>query len=313
MLRATSTSALLCLALSACTETKGVEVDARQLVPADATIVFGFELEPLRNSPIGPALHAAMQSDPDMKGMLAAVPNCKVDLASLRGVFATVTDADGKFMAVIESTGIGTEDNVRCLETELAKATGKPLDGVLLFETKGDVRITPQEDGGYMVILNKNTLVMMDRSWETAVFDAIAKPETRNTTTPLAKAAAAVDSTTDLWFAMALSDSDRAGMTDIKGAETVQVVTALADLGSGMKLDLALDTKDAASASTLVTSLTELLGVAKPGLKDVGLPETLLDNVKLSSAEARVTAKLEIAKDALPPVITAMGPLFAGS
>src|SRR5690242_19586510 len=120
--------AFLFLALAACTETKGVEVDARQLVPADASVVFGFELEPLRNSPLGPVLHTAMQTDPDAKGMLAAVPACKVDLASMRGLFAMKTDADGTFMAVVESTGIGTEENVRCLESELAKATGKTQD-----------------------------------------------------------------------------------------------------------------------------------------------------------------------------------------
>lgn len=313
MVRTTSL-AVLFLALTACTETKGVEVDARHLVPAEATIAFGFELEPLRNSPLGPALHAAMQSDPDMKGMLASVPNCsKVDLASLKGVFATVADANDKFMAVVESPGIGTEENVRCLESELAKATGKSQDGILVFETKGDVRVTPQQDGGYMVILNKNALVVMDRSWETVVFDAIAKPETRATTTPLAKAAAAIDPSTDLWFAVALSDSDRAGMTDIKGAEGVQTIAATADLGSGMKLDVGLDAKDAAGAKTLETSLNELVPLAKPGLKEIGLPETLLDTLKISTTEARVNAKLEIAKDALPALITAMGPLFAGA
>jgi hypothetical protein len=299
------------LTLAACTETKGLEVDGRLLIPADATVVFGFELEPLKNSPLGPMLHTAMQSDPDMKGMLASVPNCNLDLANLRAVFATVTDADDKFMAVVESPGIGTEDNVRCLEKELAKATGKKQDGILMFETKGDVRITPQEDGGYVVILNKNAIAMMDRSWENAVFAAIEKAESRNTTTPLAKAAQAVDPTTDLWFAMALSDSDRAGMGDIEGADGVQVVTATSDLGSGMKLDVALDTKDAANAKTLETSLTELLAIAKPGLADLGLPATLLDTLKLSTAEARVTAKLDIAKDAMPGVMTAMGPLFA--
>lgn len=311
MTRSTSI-ALLALALSACTEMKGVEVDGRQLIPADAGVVFGFELDPLRNSPLGPVLHTAMQSDPDARGMLESVPKCNVDLAGLKGMFAMKTDSDDMYMAVVESPGIGTEDNVRCLESELAKATGKAQDGILIFETKGDVRVTPQQDGGYMVILNKNTLVMMSRPWETVVFDAIAKPEARNTTSPLAKAAAGIDPSTDLWFAVALSDSDRAGMADIKGAETLQVVSATSDLSSGMKLDLALDTKDAASASTLVTSLTEALAMAKPTLKDAGLPETLLDGVKLSTADARVTAKMEIGKDVLPGLITAMAPFFAG-
>lgn len=301
----------LALTLGACTETKGVEVDARHLVPAEASVVFGFELEPLKNSPIGPALASAMQSDPDMKAMLAAVPNCQVDLVNMRGVIAASMETDDKFMAVVESPGIGTEDNVRCLDTEIAKATGKVRPGILAFETKGDVRMTPQEDGGYLVILNKNAIVMMDRSWESAVLSAIEKAESRNTTTPLAKATQALDPTLDLWFALSLSDSDRAGMVDIKGAEGVQVVTATADLASGMKLDVALDTKDAANAKTLEATLTEMLAAAKPGLADLGLPATLLDTLKISTTEARVNAKLDIAKDAMPGLMTAMAPLFA--
>ncbi|MBC8069333.1 MAG: hypothetical protein IAG13_13440 [Deltaproteobacteria bacterium] len=306
-----SSSVLLVLAtLCACKEPKGVEVDARHLVPAEADAVFGFELAPLRDSPIGPLIHTAMQGDADMRGMLASIPDCDVDLANMRGLMATVVDANDKFVAVIESPNIGDEGTVRCIEKGFAKATGGP-SGILLFETKGDVRVTPQQDGGYLVVLNKNAIAIMDKSWEDVVFAAIADPATRNTTTPLAKALAQVDAKTDAWFAVALPDEARAGMTDIEGADGITVVRASADLSSGMKLDVGLSTRDAPNAKVLEGSLTKLITELKPGLAGVGLPATLLDTLTVKANDADVAASLAVDEGALPGVIATLAPLFA--
>lgn len=296
--------------LAACKEPKGVEVDPRQLIPADAVAVFGFELDPLRNSPIGPVLHAAMQSDADMRAMLASVPSCNVDLANLRGVFAMDPDADDKLMAVVESPNIGDEDTVRCIDKEFTKATGGK-EGILLFETKGDIRATPQEGGGYLIILNENAIAVVNKQWETTVFAAIDTPSSRDTTTPLAKSIEHVDPKTDMWFAMALSDSDRANFAEVEGADGLAVVSATADLSSGMKLDIGLDARDAANAKVLEGSISKMLAEVKPGLADAGMPPTLLDTLKVSTKDAHVSATFDLGKDVLPAVITAMAPLFA--
>src|SRR5262245_25138371 len=99
----TAIAVLSLFALAACTPPKGVQIDARELVPADASGAFGFELEPVRSSPIGPLLHDGMQSDADMKAMLATVPECNVDLPHLRGMMAGIFEGDERIVAVVEA------------------------------------------------------------------------------------------------------------------------------------------------------------------------------------------------------------------
>lgn len=299
------------LLLAACTEVKGVEVDVRQLIPAEANLVFGFELAPLKNSVFGPLVYATATSDSELASALAAAPNCKIDLADLRVTFAGVLDQDDKFMAVVESPGIGHEDTIRCIEQEQAKASGREGPWMLLFETRGDVRTIAQEGGGKLIILNKNTIVMTEAAWESAVFTAIEKPETRITSSPLASAALAIDARTDAWLVISPSDADRASLgEDIKGVDGVVSVAATGDLGAGLGLVLTFATRDAAKASELKNSVDEILASikAEPGI----WPAEIVGGVVTEVRDASVTAKVDVASAALPTLMTSLTPLFAG-
>ncbi|HWB73955.1 MAG TPA: hypothetical protein VG755_03345 [Nannocystaceae bacterium] len=306
-----SSLAFALLVLAACKQPKGVQVDARELVPLDATGAFGFELEPVRSSPLGALVHGAMQTDAEMKAMTAAIADCNVDLANLRGMFATVLDNDDRVVAVIEAPKIGNEDTVRCIEKGFARGTGKSDSGLILFDTRGEVRTLAQEGGGFLVILDENAIAVVDKPWEEQFFASLENPAARNTTTPLAKAVAKVDPSNDVWFAMALSDSDRANFSDVQGADGVSTLTAFADLAKGLKLDIVLEARDAANAKQIEGSLRTTLDEAKPGLASAGLPATLLDQTKVTSKDAQVTTTIEIAADALPGILTALAPFMA--
>jgi len=296
------------LLLAACTEVKGVEVDVRQLIPAEANLVFGFELAPLKDSVFGPLVHGMAQSDSDLAAALAAAPNCKVDLADLRVTFAGVMDQEDKFMAVVESPGIGKEETIRCIEQEQAKVSGREAPWMLLFETRGDVRTIPQEGGGKLILLNKDTVVMTEAAWESAVFSAIEKPETRITTSPLASAALAIDARTDGWLVIAPSDADRASFGDIKGADGIVSVAATGDLGAGLGLVLTFATRDAAKASEFKSALDEILATikAEPG----PWPADIVGAVVTAAKDASVTAKVDVSSAALPTLMTSLAPLF---
>jgi hypothetical protein len=307
----TAIAVLSLFALAACKPPKGVQVDARELVPSDANGAFGFELEPVRNSPVGPLLRDGMQSDADMKAMLAAVPECNIDLPHLRGMMAGVFEGDERIVAVVEAPKIGDEDTVRCIEKSFARAQGRSDTGLILFDTRGDVRTLDQEGGGKLVILNENALGFVDAPWEQQFFASLENPSSRNTTTPLATAVAKIDPGTDAWFSLALSDGQRAELGDLQGGDGIATATMLADLGSGLKLDIAVDARDEANAKQLVTSIATLLDQAKLGLAPAGLPTTLLDKSKVTAAESRVTATVEVGADALPGVLTALAPMMA--
>jgi hypothetical protein len=303
--------ASLLVTLAACGDVKGVEVDARALIPAGADLAFGADIGALQRSPLGPILYTAAQTQSDLQALLASVPNCAVDPAGLRLTFAGVVEQDDRYLLAVEGPGIGNEDNLKCLEREHAKALGKTAPTFLWFTTRGDVRTIAQEGGGALVILNKNTVLAMSGPWESTVFDAIEKPELRVTDSALAKAVAAVDPATDLWVTTTFSEAERAALVDLKGAEGIQTLTSTADLTNGVDLTLTLDTSAASHAVDLKTSVDEALGGVKAGLAESGLPANLLDTATTEATGNRFTARLELATDVLPALIGGLAGMFA--
>jgi hypothetical protein len=162
-------------------------------------------------------------------------------------------------------------------------------------------------------VLNHDALAFANGGWETGVLTAIETPESRNTTTGLAKAVATIDAGSDVWFAFAFGDADRATWTDLPGGDGIQAITAVADLAQGMKLTANVDGRDAANAAMLEGSLRLMLAEGRSGLVEMGLPEALVDSTKISSKETRVTATVDIAADAMPAVMTALASIAAGA
>ncbi|MCX4240422.1 hypothetical protein [Paraliomyxa miuraensis] len=296
---------LLCLAPLGCKEAKGTDVDPRLLVPGDADVVMGFSLDPVRQSPLGPMLGTAMRSDHDMSSAMDATSKCVTDLSALRGFVATQMDADDKIFGVVQSPGIGDESVVRCIEDAMREADGEK-GGIILFETRGDVRITPQEGGGYLIILNKDAIAMVDGPWEDKVFAAIEQPASRNSDSPLAKAMAGMDAGAHLWVAATLDESDVADLGDVPGATAIRSVVAALDLASGIGIDVDLGFTDAEQAGAFEEALPAMMEEIGPSLPEAGLPADLLEGLKIEGEGTVVSTKLQIAGDAVPGVLTTM-------
>jgi hypothetical protein len=225
-------------------------------------------------------------------------------------VVATDVDHEERLFAAIKAPGLGDEDKVRCIEEKVNEATGR-TNGMIVFETKGDVRITPKEGGGHLIILNKDTLVDVDKSWEDQVFKAIEDPSARVTDSPLAKALARVDHNAHAWVSAILAESARSELTEVPGADGLDSVNAAIDLGDGLALDLDLGFAEADKAEAFRTAATTMLEEVKPQADQLGVPKELLDSVAIAGEGPQVTAKAKIGKDALPQVLGAMGGLMA--
>lgn len=299
--------ASLCVGSTACKQAKGIDVDPRQLVPADADAVIGFRLEPVRSSPVGAAIGSAMRTDRDLSAVMDAAVECKVALETLGGFVAGKIDGES-FFGVIEAPGIGDQDIVKCIETEARERTGEAT-GLYLFETRGDVSVTPQEGGGYLIILNKDAIAVVDRTWEDAVFAAIEDPAKRSTDTPFAKAIAEIDAKSHLWLAAGVSEAAAAELGDFAGGEGLRTVTASFDLSQGIGVVTRLGFTDAEKAASFRAALPDVAKVIAPSLGDVGLPTTLLDSLKVAGEGPVVAAELQIPADAAPGIVTTLATL----
>ncbi|MBL9107007.1 MAG: hypothetical protein JNL82_39265 [Myxococcales bacterium] len=311
MVRSWLRSAPLALLLGACAEPKGVDVDPRALIPAGADVVFSFEVEAVKNSSFGPLLYAAALGNEDMRNAVTSLPSCPIDIKNMRVTFAGVMEStEERFMGVLESPGIGTQDNIKCLEREQAKVAGRPAPGWLMFSTRGDVSTLAQEGGGKLVILNKNTVVFMTAAWEEPVFAAIEQVDQRKKDTPLARAAAAIDAGTDAYLVVTLGDAHRAAMPELAGFDAADSVAVTGDLSAGIKLDLDIVTRTAAKAEELRGGIDGVVTGLKEGLEPMGLPKDLLDGTTTTAKDTHVNTKLTLGADALPKLIGALGPMF---
>lgn len=292
-----------------CKQAKGVEMDTKLLIPADADVAFGFQLDVVRSSPVGPAIAGAMRGDSDISAMMDAAPKCNLSLEGMHGFFAGKLESDDEFLAVVEAPGIGDEDIVKCVEDETRKATGGK-DGILLFSTRGDVRTTPQEGGGYLIILNKNTIVVVGRPWEDAVFAAIEQPTASKAETTLTKAIGGVDPSAHLWVSAVIAEADVADL-EIPGSAAIRWVAVSLNLASGLGIDTNLGFTAAEEAATFRTAMPELVEELGPAIGEVGLPEDLLASLKIGGEGSTVNAKLEIASDVVPAVVAMMGAVMS--
>lgn len=307
-----SVLASLLLVPLGCKRAKGVDVDPAALIPAQANAALGFRLDPLRASPVGGMLSGALRSEPDVAAVMTAVSTCEVELAGMTGLTAgDMTDDENGMMVAISAPGLGNEDVVRCLEKEAGRATGEG-GGLVLFETRGDVRITPQQDGGHLIILNKDTLVVVDQAWESQVFAAIEDPASRSTDSSLAKAMGRVDRSSDLWLSAMVPEDTRADLAEIPGADGIETINATLALGEGIALALDMGLVDASKAETLRTALSEALGELTPeDAAQMGIPDGLLDSIELAGEGSQVTAKVALGGDAVGQMVGMMGALMA--
>ena len=298
----------LLAAVPACKTAKGVDIEASALVPKDASLVIGFELSALSASPVGGTLASSMGADPETKALFAGFENCEVDLEHLKALVAGSFTSE-TYMAVIESPGLGEESVVRCIEKEIAKAMGDSSSGIIMFETKGDVRITPQEGGGHLIILNKNAIVIADAPWDDTVLEAIENADKRNTDGPMATMMKDVGGDTDVWMAATVGPMERAEFAEVPGATTLESVLMKVGLGDGMKLDASFGFTAESDAGQFRSAVPALIGMAKPELPSAGLPADLLDNLEFGGEGNAVTATWAIKADVLPGLVTTLGAL----
>lgn len=289
--------------LPACKSAKGVEVDAALLVPKDASLVIGFDVKALRDSKLGGPIAESMATDPENKARLDGFAACNVNTDDFRGLIAGSLTSETS-MIVLESPGLGDEDVVRCVEKEIGKSMGQD-SGLLLFETKGDVRTIPQEGGGQLIILNKNAVILADAPWDIEVLAAIESADKRNTGTPMATLLESATKDSDVFVAATIGAMERTEMGDLPGSASLETVLVKVGLTDGVKLDAKFDFGADADAEQFRGTAPVLVSAAKSGLAGTGMPEDLFDNLVFAGEGKQVTATWSVAADVVPKLVAA--------
>ena len=299
--------ALLTVALGAtlatgCKEPKGVDVAPELLIPKDADIALGFELAAVRDSALAEPLKGMMLADPNMSALITGFEACGTDADKVVGMAAGSMTSENQFFLAMTAPDLGKRDTINCYEEKTREALGQKAQRIA-FETKGDVSVAPMEDGGKLIILNKETILVMGPSWEQPVLTAIETPGERSGDTPLVKAIDAVEDGTDAWAVVVPSSADLAEVADLPGGDKMKSVTLSLGLESGLKVDAGLEFADAASATAFSGEIKPMLTDATLGLAATGLPPDLLDSAKTETEDTRVTIGITISPEQTATVL----------
>lgn len=246
-----------------------------------------------------------------MAAVMDAAQTCNAPVDGLQVIYAAnLEDIDERSLVAVKAAGIGDEDLMRCMGREVGKAIGQ-APGVMVFETRGDIRLIPYASGGRLIILNKDTLVIVDTAWEQEVLTAIDHDFARITDSPVAESMARVDRSSDVWFSMAVSEPYRAKLGDTPGADGLESLNATLDLGVGVELELDLGFTSPGHASAFRTDLAKTMDLLGPDVEQLGVPRALIDSVRITGEGARLTVNAGVGSEELPRLLTGLGSLMA--
>lgn len=248
----------------------GVEVHAVDLLPSDAQIAIGGNVEQVVDSPLGGILRAAVAAEPDLGKLVDAARECEL-APDTRVTFAASLDSEEDFVLVAEAPRIGEWTRVQCVERA---AQRENTEVRLIYRDRGPIRTVPQRGGGSVMILNKNAVAVVTSPFEAEVLERAQRAQARPPT-ELGKVIAGVDDDAHMWIAATIDAATAARLDeDVDGATALRAVAvsvvftgqgAEAAAGSHFRLGF----ENAASAAAFAEELDSI----RPGLA-VALGET---------------------------------------
>jgi len=288
---------------------KGVDIDAVELVPNDAQIAFGFDMEPIERSPVSGPLGEGIRRDPNFAPIIDTLPKCEVDTNKLEGVVAMQLDSDNVFIA-FDAPGIGNEQLLECLEKEHAKADGTTEPKAAVFEAHGKVRRARQDGGGWAVILNDHTVAFVEGSWEGEIFARIDDPGARTHDGPLGAALRRVDTDAHVWGAMQLDDEMRSAMSAAPGSAQLQNASVTVDLSDGIAVSAELEFSEAGQAEAFATSLQAQMTSMKQMYLAASFPPSAVESIEIDAEATIVSGSLKVDASDVMLVSQLIGAMF---
>ncbi len=266
------------------------------LLPADLDFGMQLNVAVIAASPLAaPIKTLAAGAAVEIDGMFQGFSACGLDTTGTHVFLGGHYDsADDQYLLILESPGIGSKKKVNCLERALRKATGEG-QGLLSYQTRGPVLVTPQEGGGWLIILNKNVLVVTSEGFMKAVFERIEKPETR-TQGRLAKAMATTDNEAAGSVTMIATEFLQSEL-ELPGVESLRHLNLVFALQDNLITNAQMHFETTEQATAMYSEVAPLLEEAKPAIVDeLGLSEDLVESLTLeqvdTSVELHVTTTL---------------------
>ena len=294
MKRITTTLAIsAALALSACSGGGGAGA-ATKYIPDAAEFVGGMSVSGLISASGQKAeIEEQINKDSDAKEMMEAAKACNLDPWNLDSIVMGGTSKED-FVAIISGSGFGKAENITCISAKIKEKKGIDAEPITIADkkltfAKGD------EAGGYLV--DDNTLVIVTKGWDSAVKGLIDGTGTNAIDGSMKDATGLTDMGKHIWFA---------GKVPADAAENLGPAAGLSMAagsfdfsGGGLAIAAAGKFADAAGATKAATEANTQFDKVKPMAGMVGIPQGVVDSVKIAADGDKITVVAKASKEDL--------------
>ena len=288
---ATTTLAFALLGVAAC---KGGGADSAKLIPDAATMVAGVDVKAL----LGTKLYTdnkALIEQGESKEMLDAATACNLGTDKWKNIVIGFDMTKNQGAAVINADGIGKEENLTCINGKVKEKQGKEP---FKIEDKDGKKVLTMEDGSVGYIINEGTLVVASKDWAAPVKDLIDGKGKSVFDGSLKDVIGRTDTGKHVWFAGTLPADAVKGSP----AEGAKDVAGSLDLSGGVAVAASVGFGSADDATKKKDELQKQFDQFKGMAGGMGVPQGVVDSVKIDASGNAVTVAAKASEDDLKKI-----------
>jgi hypothetical protein len=282
--------------------------DLATLVPDDADLAVGADIDATTETPLWAELEPALRSDLAIGDGLRLLEKCSIQIDRSYALVGARNAGDGRFFAM-QGRGIGDPKTIDCVATQIAARR----DGERPW-TAGQrgCHSTLEMEDGVVFLPNSYTLIYAGGSWADEVTarlqssDAPALPES------LADALAKVDREhSHLWATARLGQHDRHEMPGAWTDEVSWLAVGL-ELDTGVDLRLITKSESVTAAANTREYLIAGLRSFSSKLAEKGAPVNIAKNPRVGVEDRMVRTRIYVSRSELLRIRSALGDQIRG-
>ncbi|MBK6918341.1 MAG: hypothetical protein IPH07_13175 [Deltaproteobacteria bacterium] len=291
----TTTFTLALLGVAAC---KGGGADSAKLIPDAATMVGGIDVKALVGSKAYADNKEKIETG-EFKEMVDAATACNLGTDKWKSIAFGADPTKKQFAVIISADGIGKDENLTCIQGKIKEKQGK--DPWTVEEKDGKKTLTMDDGVGYIV--NEGSLVVASKDWAGAVKDLIDGKGKSVFDGSLKETIGRANTGKHIWFAGTLP----ADMIKGSPADGAKDVAGSLDLSGGIAIDASVGFASADEATKKKDELQKQFEGVKGMAGTVGVPQSVVDSVKIDASGNAVTVSAKASDDDLKKISETVG------
>jgi hypothetical protein len=282
--------------------------DPAKLVPDAATIVGGVNVKGLLGSKLYSENKALLETG-EAKEMMEAAKACNIDPNGIDGLTFGADPTSEGVVIIVSAAGIAKEENLNCIAGKIKEKAGE--DPWTLEDKDGQKTLKLSDDQGVGYLIGENMVAVASKNWADSVKQLIDGKGTSAADGKMKDLVGRAPKGQQIWFAGNIPADAAAGLKGTPG-EAVKDFSGGLDLANGLAMSLAAGVADAAAATALQGELQKQFDQVKGMGAAMGVPQGVIDSIKIGAADATVTLELAASNEDLKALQEKMGGMMGG-